>query len=758
MFASTAGIALTALSAQLFVESIYKNLLNKTLADDTAGITAWVKQITDGNSTADVKAAVVASIVSAIADHGPNGKTPGDAKTLLAVKQFNNKVLVSDSVSDKILVAPSDAATSLGFSGTGTGNNGTGTGDLLVTDTAASVTAANALVAQLPTGVAGTTFTLTTASDNGAGFTGTGNDDIFDASGFFNAGTGTVIQTLAANDSIDGGLGKDTLNVLLNTVGGITTGPIKLASMEVINLTNSVSANILNLANATGVTTLNSVNTGNNIAQFNNVQSAATNYGVSNSNLGLTANIVNTALAGTANTATVTVSSMTGGTITLQTVTAASGYETVNLVSNGTTLNNMVLTDGISTSLATINVTGGAALTLGALDATVLTIDGSAATGVMTLNVTANAVKSNIKTGTANDVIDISTRFVDGTTAATVDIIDGGEGVNRLNLTSAEAALVTSAAQFSNVTNIQTISLDTDANASNMSLINLGGADTLRFDNLVGAHTITAASGNEIEFNFADTGTDARNYNIGGTATTDTLTFDINGVDLGNGLQTLSGIENAIFTVSGTSLLDGAITMTPTAAQEVLTVTGSGPFTTGNITTDVLDLSGYSGTFITGVLQQGTNVKGGSGSDTVVGSVAADIFAGNDGSDIFTNTAAGANVSAGDVISGGGGFDQFNFHGDTASALVSTILATTSTVGDLTVGTTAASSDIIGIDATEASYTNATTVVQGTGGAITIQTVGQNAATTGLTAAIDLFKLTTATTTTGTLQAAFDVD
>jgi hypothetical protein len=614
-------------------------------------------------------------------------------------------------------------------------------------------------------GAVGTTFTLTTGTDAGAPFTGTAGNNTFDASGFFNGGTGTTIQTLSNSDSLDGGKGEDTLNVLLNQAAAGTISPAKLANIEVINLTGTgANAKVLDLANATGVTTLNSVNTDTNVAQFNNVQSAPTNFGITNSAVGLTANVVNTALAGTADAATVTLQSVTAGTVTLQTVTAASGYETVNLVSNGATANTLTaLTDGNGTSLATVNISGSAALTLGTLDATVLTVDGSKATGILNLDVNDNTVKSNIKTGTANDVINIAGRFVDGTTAATVDVIDGGAGIDKLILNAAEAGAVGSAAEFSNVKNIETVAIADDATGVNFNTIFLGGISTLEFDGLVGAHTVTAASGNTIRFDAADVGDDNRGYVIAGTGTTDALTFDINGVDIGGGTQTLTGVETATFAVSGTSVLDGTITMTATAATETLVVTGSGTFVTGNITANVVNASAYTGAFTTGTLQQATNFSGGTGVDTVVGSTAADIITGGAGADFITNTVAGGRASAGDVLTGGDGFDTFTLVGDSLST---TNYSGSSTITDFTVGTSAANTDLIRFSANDASYNDDAGTAAGlsdaaadggAAGAVVVQGVAQGVGTAAVASVnVNFLKLTTGVAFNTDLQTTFN--
>ena len=611
----------------------------------------------------------------------------------------------------------------------------------------------------------GQTFTLTTGADT---LTGDASDNTLDASGFFNAPTGTTLQTLSNSDRIDGGDGTDTLNVALNTATA-TTRAASLANVEVINLTNTVGTNILDLANATGVTTLNSVNSATQIAQFNNVQSMPTAFGMTNTGVGLTANILNTALAGTTDTATLTLDGVTAGTVTLQSITAASGYETLNIVSAGSTANVLTaVTDGNGTSLATINVSGTPAINLGTtLDATVLTVNASDLVGALTV-VQTNAVKTTITGGAGADSIDVSGAFVDLTDTTNADVINGGDGTDTLILSYAELVAIGSAAQFANVTNIETISVDTATATSGINGTFLTGVTTIALGGLLGnglTHTFT--SGQEIQYDLADNGTDTEGYTITGSGTTDVLNIDINGVDIGAGQRTYTGIETVNIATSGTSLIDGAHVMTATAATEAINISGTGVLTLGNITADTVTSTMTSGTLNLGTMQQATNFTGGASIDTITGSTAADILSGGAGADFLTNTATGANteVSAGDVMTGGDGFDTFTLVGASASAAN---YSGSSTITDFTVGTSATNTDLIRFTAGDTSYDDDGGIASGigdaagvdaaaTGDAVVIQTVAQNASAAAVTGAtVNMFKLTTGVAFTTDLQGTFN--
>lgn len=604
------------------------------------------------------------------------------------------------------------------------------------------------------TASSGTTFTLTTGTDT---LTGTAAGDTFDASGFFNSGTATTVPVLGSADRLDGGAGTDTINILLTANSTVT--PASMANIEVVNLTSTTNATpTLNLTNATGVTTIGALNS-TVATQVTNLQSAATAFNMTNTNQNFTVTAVNTALAGTSDAATLTLDGVTGGTVTIQTTTAASGYETLSVVSGGSSANTLTaLTDGTGTSLATINVSGAQNINLGTtLDATVLTVNAADLTGALTV-VQTNAVKTTITGGSGNDTIDVSSAFVDGSDSTNVDIINGGDGTDSLTLTSAEVAAVTAAAQWTAaVSNVETVVMDTVV-AADLRLDFLTGVTTVEFDGGIGAQSHRVNSGTEIQYDLLDADNDAQTFTVSGSATTDTLTIDINGVDIGNGTQTYIGIETLNIATSGTSLIDGAHVMDTSAATQTMNITGTGTLTLGNITADAVDASGMSGTLTVGTLQAATNFTGGSGVDTVVGSTAADIIIGGAGADFLTNTATGANVSAGDTMTGGAGFDTFTLIGDSASAAN---YNGSTNITDFTVGSTAATTDFIRFTEANTDYgAGAGLSSQATGAAATgtvgVQNVAQSAGAAAVSAGAEFFKLTTGVAFDTNLQTTFN--
>jgi hypothetical protein len=196
-------------SDQAFIEHIYLNTLNKTADDDAEGIAFWVGQLEDGASRGEV----VADLVQAIESYGPDGENydPEDAATVAAYNQFTNRVEVSNYMAENVDNPPANYAQSTAFDE-----------DLVVTDDPATVTSAQEAVDVLAEaeddddpGVEGETFTLTADTDRGEDFTGTADNDFFDAPITQNPWAGGVSNSLSSADRLDGAAGTDTLHAEL---------------------------------------------------------------------------------------------------------------------------------------------------------------------------------------------------------------------------------------------------------------------------------------------------------------------------------------------------------------------------------------------------------------------------------------------------------------------------------------------------------------------------------------------------------------
>lgn len=126
------GVSLN--SNQAFIEHIYLNTLNKTLADDPQGVAYWV-----GLLEGQTRGSVVAKLVGVINDYAPDGPSynPNDTATVAAYNQFTNRVTISNYMAVTVQEPPANWATVTQF--TPTGLNVTSDGTTLVAAKAAIV-------------------------------------------------------------------------------------------------------------------------------------------------------------------------------------------------------------------------------------------------------------------------------------------------------------------------------------------------------------------------------------------------------------------------------------------------------------------------------------------------------------------------------------------------------------------------------------------------------------------------------------------
>jgi len=627
-------------------------------------------------------------------------------------------------------------------------------GDKVYTDT----DVANILAGSGSGGTSGKTFTLTERVDNVPGTTG---DDTIDGSRVTTAAG--QLQTWNNGDSIDGGAGTDTLFAQLTA--NVTAASFK--NIEVLNIENQNNGTVVDLNTGdSALTTVKSSNSGGNNLTVQNIQAAPTEFDLTNTSGNFTATVVNTKLAGTADATTVNLNNVTAGTVTLQTATAASGYETVTVNSNGTVANVLTaLTDGNGNSLATVKVGGTQDLTLPLSDTTVTTVDATGFTGKLTLTVAAaNGQNMTITGGTANDVIDMNGTYTSN------DTINGGDGTgDRLTLTNAEAIAATTTQ--SKVTGIEVVGLSDGLNGT--VAVNNFGATGLRFGAAMGGvSTISYAAGtNSLDLqNFGSGGNNLTN-NIAGTATTDVLNVTVGSLAAGNtfgaGNVTINGAETVNLTSQGgANTFGGTFTITDTAANQSLAITGNQSITfTGAVRADTINASGMTGsatlTLTGGTGTTATTITGTANNDTINGSTAGDIINGGAGADTIANVISGNNATAGDVLSGGAGFDTFILRGDAASAALPGLYNNVAQIVDFTVGSTTTTTDILQLSATIGNYSGGSAFFAGVAaaaaGSTAIQTVAQNAAAAGVVTGADMIKLTTGVATAGlTAQQAFN--
>lgn len=239
-------------SDQAFIEHIYENTLDKTVADDADGIAYWVGLLESGSSRGEV----VSGLIDAVASYA-NSDDPATAK---AFSQFQNRVAVSNYTADNLESAPADYESSLRF------------GDgLEVDDNVSTVGQAQQQVDKLEEaegndpGIEGDTIRLTSSTDR---VEGTENNDTFEAFLGQNEFVGGVSNTLSSADNIEGGAGNDSLYAQLveEFVGaGSTTidvqptiNSVETIDFEARDLTEGGGSVTVDAKNISGVDTIGS--------------------------------------------------------------------------------------------------------------------------------------------------------------------------------------------------------------------------------------------------------------------------------------------------------------------------------------------------------------------------------------------------------------------------------------------------------------------------------------------------------------------
>ena len=498
------------------------------------------------------------------------------------------------------------------------------------------------------------TITLTTGADTGAAFTGGAGNDTF-------VGIVGATSTLTAGDILAGGAGTDTLTIAA-TGAPVATSAIVLSGIENISISNyETTAASIDLSQATGLAKISvaaSTATGDTtVLGVGNLVAAEMSNGTGD----LIINYTDTAVTGSADIQTLTLSAQTAGIFGVK--GATKGVETLNIVSNGAA-NTIAVQDLAAAKIKTINVSGAQDLTLteDATDAddAVTAINAGTFTGALAVTTGSAAADMSITGGTGNDTITFS-----GSTFTAADSVDGGSGADTLVLASA----ITTAATLANVTNVETLKI---TGANNVTLAGNISATTLDVTDGTVVSVITLNTGytnaTTVKADLGDTVANSANVALtvnfkaaegalvtGGTGT-DTLNITAD-----NGTVTFA---SRITKVDSITIVDGGDvqTGTVTAGKDVtlnlgayataLTIDGSaldaGTGTAGALVNDeTLTVDGSSAT-------ANLIITGGGGADSITGGTANDSINAGAGDDVVT---MGTNLTTDDTLDGGAGND-----------------------------------------------------------------------------------------------------
>lgn len=635
-------------------------------------------------------------------------------------------------------------------------------------------------------------FTLTTNADT---FAGAATDDTFTGTINYTGSTENPTSTYnAATDTLDGGAGTDTLT-LTNTNGSTTAtlSGTRITNIEKLVLNLGNGSNTVTLGAGSGFTDVSMViSNGATLNTLTGMGGSVTRFGLSGltgSSAAATFNVDGTALTGTSDAATFTLTSngtsTATPTVTFAPVSGTDFYETLNIVSAGTG-NFVKLGTGTETSLATVNISGSAALTLSPASSgdklrTATTFDASAATGNIVLggnsaSTSLGSASQTVKLGSGDDTVFF------GANLDSSDIVDGGAGRDTVSISAALTSGTVSA--LNNVTNVEVLRFDISGNSfsQDVSVLTGHGLNTValsgtgltaaQFNNLPASGITTVdllstMSGATLTLALANGSgsSDALTLRFANAATSATTLSALSNI---TGLETLNIVSSGN---SSTNTLSGD----SVAAQQVLT--GSVPFTVTVPSASGLGMKLDASAFTARLTITGAS----SGNDVVVLGSGNDVINLRTGTDTITTGAQGSNAAAGwDLIgvaagstdtlrlvsntaTGNGGATAYT-NGAINAALVGSTTSVgtgnaTGTVSNLTLAFSAHDNDF---SLTNAAGTASTGLAKGStaqgltaGDTLVVQSVTQNdAATTGITN-VTVIKLNTATAFSTDIKSTF---
>jgi len=670
------------LSNTAVVNQLYNNLFGRSA--ETTGLLHWAGQLDNGTIT-----------FARLALQLTYSAQGTDAAVIA------NKLAASRAFTDAL----DTTAEIVGYSGTAAAASARAW-LATVSDTASSLTTATAGVATAVTNATsagstagGSTFTLTTSTDN---FTGGSGSDSFNG---VIIGANATGSTANPGDLVNGGAGIDTYTISLTGDPGAaaySVSGLQMTDIERLLVSNfdsdknnnfSIDTSLANALTTVG-TTGSSADGDTTFAGVKNIVAAQMSNGTGD----VTVSYVSTVTAGTADAMSVTLSNQTGGTFT------ADGIETINATSS-TSANRSVIA---GSALKTINVSGSQNLGLitsstdtTALGSTVTKVDASGLTGGLTVFANTNT-NLTVLGGSGNDSITTGTALgadgsIDGgagtdALATTSDLITsatiGGRyknfetfAINETGTTTADATRTQDMAFLSGITGIAVTKVE-DTNDDNANF-----APLITFNNVAAATTALSISGIKGGKEDGNTSTVLVTVNLATNTAADTLAVTLGTSTASSGADAVAAANakmvNAITlpnheTVTITSSGGNNFVSTLTAAEMTsLTLLGSKELSINSIqaaalskidasamtadfemvsTTDATANSSAVASTVTGGAgndrlvggSKADNISGGAGNDTLVGAAGNDVLSGGAGADDITGGAGADSIDAGD--------------------------------------------------------------------------------------------------------------
>jgi S-layer protein len=499
------------------VKSFYTNVLGRT--GDTEGINYWTAKL---NAPTATPGSVIVDMIVAVTSY-----TGTDATALTSQSLFNNKVAVGQYYGQVQQggVADSKAAIS---SVTAT------------TDVSTDAAKAAAITAGGATN--GATYTLTTGADT---VTGTSGNDIingtFDA---VNGVTGVNPSTLTVFDSINGGAGSDTLNIVATTAFTAMPGGASVSSVEKVSVKSS-----------SGAVTLDTTTWGTTESVSVEAQAAA---------VGVTTKAASASVKGgttVAVTDTSTSAALTGSTLTSVTINGAADDQTIT--ANGlTSLNLTKLVGATTVGDTTVTAKAGTRALTVTYDGVDVGNDGAATAGTLTMT-DAEATTLNIK-ASGSKSYDVTTV----TAKATAVTIDAAVALQMDALTAGVAKTVAVSGAEAVTVSAHTLDAAAVITSTNTKSVTFTG-------DILATQTYTGGAGQDI-ISLAASGTKAITTGAGDDKVVVKGAFATGGsLDAGDGTDTLSLTEALAANDSLSANATFAGTISGFEKLELTTVTGS---------------------------------------------------------------------------------------------------------------------------------------------------------------------------------------
>ncbi|MFS2214837.1 DUF4214 domain-containing protein [Telluria sp. Tellsp104] len=557
-----------------FVNAIYQNVLGRDA--DKSGFDFWVNAINTGELTkANAAAAITQAALTNTSDQGKL-----DALTV------QNKLAVATAFTTA-LDTPAEITSFSGDAAAAAARS-----LLLGVNSSTNLTAyqanINDTIEKLGNVVNGQTFAVTTGVD---ALVGTSGNDVFKSLNLAADGQ-TAASTLSAFDSIDGGAGKDTLNVYTDgTTNASIPANATIKNIETVNIFNTGTTAATGLTDASkyaGVTALWQTGKAADVANL----AATTTAGFHS----LAATGVTVTAADAAATATIALDNAAeGAALTVKANTGAGALATVvvggtvaDTDGNGTVATlNLNITGGKDVQTLMVNTAVATTVSINNNGKAVTTIDASASTGAVTYADSETTV-ANIKTGSGNDIVTLVAATMKDDSATTADetinaTVNTGAGNDKITVNASGSGIVTIVAgdgnDTVNVTGRSSGALNVDLGAGNdtfTSTVAIGandkidagaGTDTLLL-NLVGSANVGAFS----NFDAFDAKALAKALDVDILSQKNTVTEIVASADVGVGASLLNVGSGVSYRVTGDTDVANALSLTQKVAGD-LTVT-----------------------------------------------------------------------------------------------------------------------------------------------------------------------------------------